>query len=412
MGGTAPERQCVTTFGERSSDTLSQRLGGGLPKSQGDAVIDLNSSVLKAPLGPSVIVKSFVVLALSAAAVGFAITKSSADVLDVPARSSVQALKTAYVGVAGQHETMLAVGARGAVLMSSDTGLSWRQISLPVSSDFTTVRFGPDGTAWVLGHDAVALRSNDLGQTWERLVDGRILLPQLLDYYEARAKQGDRTAARLVRDLAVAAEQSATRGTLAHPFLDVWMGDDGEGFLAGGFGLLLRTSNEGKTWEPWLERAENDRGMHLYGFAQTQDGTLYLVGEQGLVRRYDRTKGRFTSVESPYMGTYFGAKAVGDRLIVFGLRGNAYVTADAGRTWQQLDLGVEATVIAVLSHGGDEIIFVTQAGQVLFSRDGGLSVTNLELPSGGEVLSAALVGQDAIALTRLNGVSVVPLTRN
>lgn len=375
-------------------------------------MIDLTSSASKAPFGPSLIVKSLVALFLSTAAVGLASAQSSADVLDVPSRISPQALRTAYVGVTALDETVLVVGARGAALKSSDAGESWRQITIPVSSDLTTARLGPDGTAWVLGHDAVVFRSDDLGGAWERLLDGRILLPKMLAYYSARAAQGDEAAERLVRDLEVAAGQSATPDTLAYPFLDVWMGEDGEGFLAGGFGLLLRTTDGGKTWEPWLERAENDRGMHLYGFAQTRDGTLYLVGEQGLVRRYDRAEGRFTSVESPYMGTYFGAKAVGDQLIVFGLRGNAYVTADAGVSWQKLDLGVDTTIVAVFSQDGDGIIVVTQAGQVLYTRDGGLSVTDLLLPSAGEVLSAALVGRDAIALTRTNGVSVLPLSRN
>lgn len=378
---------------------------------KGDGVIDLTSFASRASSGPSLIVKSFAALSL-AAAMGFPEAQSSTDVLDVPARSSIQALRTAYVGVSAQGETLLAVGARGAVLVSNDAGDNWRQITVPVSSDLATARLGSDGTAWILGHDAVVLRSDGRGENWTRLLDGSILLPHMLEYYAARAAQGDEAAERLVGDLEAAAEQSATPDTLAYPFFDIWMGEDGEGFLAGGFGLLLRTVDGGKTWEPWLERAENDRGMHLYGFAQTSDGTLYLVGEQGLVRRYDRAEGRFTSVESPYMGTYFGATAIGNRLIVFGLRGNAYVTADAGTSWQQVDLDVDATIIAVLSRGGDEIIFVTAAGQALYSRDGGLSVTDLPLPRVGDVLSAALVGKDAIALTRLNGVSVVPLARN
>jgi photosystem II stability/assembly factor-like uncharacterized protein len=164
---------------------------------------------------------------------------------------------------------------------------------------------------------------------------------------------------------------------------------------------LLQTRDGGAHWEPWLERAGNDRRMHLYAIEQAADGAFYLAGEQGLLRRHDRTAGRFVALESPYAGTFFGLKSNENGMVAFGLRGNAFASADQGSTWQRITLGTQATVVDALACAPGELAFVTQAGQVLHSRGGG--VIEREATRGGDVAGAALAGPGQVALVGSTG---------
>jgi photosystem II stability/assembly factor-like uncharacterized protein len=321
---------------------------------------------------------------------------ASHDPIDLPAVMSQAALKRSLSGIAWQGNTMLAVGARGTILVSTDAGQTWKQAPSPVSTDLTTVRFTGPGSAWALGHDGVVLRSADHGATWSKVLDGRSLLALLNAHYRKLSAGGDAGAAAVLDEVARAAAQSATPGVLPHPFLDIRIDTKGEGFLAGAFGLLLHTRDGGSNWEPWLERAANDRRMHLYALEQTADGALYLAGEQGLLRRYDRAGGRFMALESPYAGTFFGLKASEAGLVAFGLRGNAFLSTDKGASWQRIPLATQATVVDALSCAPGEMAFVTQAGQVLLSRNG--QVADAGVARAGDLAGAALAGPGRLAL--------------
>lgn len=330
------------------------------------------------------------------------------DILDLPAAPSALALKRPLSGIAVQGSTALAVGVRGTILLSQDGGKNWKQVEVPVSADLTTVRFSAPGVAWALGHDGVVLRTGDGGRSWIRVMDGRSLTTLMNKHYTQLLDAGNKDATEVLVEIERGIGQSATPGVLPYPFLDIRIGSDGEGFLAGAFGLLLRTTDGGKSWEPLLEKAANDRRMHLYALEQGADGTMYLAGEQGLLRRYDRTAGRFTELASPYTGTFFGLKASGSSLAAFGLRGNAFVSSDNAVTWKALPLGGAASVVAAMSSAPGQFAFVTQAGKVV---QGGADASTAPAGSGarGEVFDAALNASGQLVLAGIGGVTLAPM---
>ena len=57
-----------------------------------------------------------------------------ADVLDTPADTSALASKALLNGLATAGKRMIAVGQRGHVVYSDDSGASWQQARVPVSS--------------------------------------------------------------------------------------------------------------------------------------------------------------------------------------------------------------------------------------------------------------------------------------
>ena len=107
--------------------------------------------------------------------------------------------------------SIVAVGAGGHILLSSDSGRTWQLAPTPTRATLTGVCF-PDGQhGWAVGHDAIILHSEDGGRTW------------------AMQYQGP--------DLQVS-------------FLDVCFLDAQTGFVAGAYGQFLATTDGGRTWTP------------------------------------------------------------------------------------------------------------------------------------------------------------------
>lgn len=335
------------------------------------------------------------ILAAAAAFAG-AVLPAAAEVLDKPAERSPAAFKRPMTGIATQGNLAVSVGVHGTILWSRDAGATWKQADVPVSSDLTNVRFSGPDTVWATGHDGVVLRSQNGGQSWTRVLDGRSLLALLDKHYRTGVASGAVEAGAIVDEVTRAAALSATPGVLPYPFLDIRIGADGEGFVAGAFGLLLRTGDGGKTWEPWLEKAGNDRRMHLYALERAADGTVYLAGEQGLLRRLDRAAGRFVEVATPYAGTWFGLASSEAGLVAFGLRGNAFVSTDGAASWKPLALGTQASVVGAFACAPGELALVTQTGQVLINRNG--ATTDARIARSGEVFGAAPAGTGQVAL--------------
>ncbi len=246
------------------------------------------------------------------------------------------------VAVSGR---MVAVGARGHVLISDDEGETWRQAPVPTRATLTGVWFHDRQLGWAVGHDAIILRTRDGGENWQRL------------HY--------------------APEQE-------RPLLDVWFADADHGFAIGAYGYLLVTADGGDTWEDRLivteeESAEVDAydlggDFHLNLITRAASGRLYIAAEAGTIYRSDDEGETWRTLPSPYHGSYFGCLPLaGDSLLIFGLRGNLFRSDDAGESWQTVDSGT----VAILNHGlsltDGTVVIAGTAGTLLVSRDDGQS---------------------------------------
>jgi photosystem II stability/assembly factor-like uncharacterized protein len=318
------------------------------------------------------------------------------DPLSTPAATAKSPAASQLVSIARAGAKLVAVGRRGVILVSADAGRNWKQIASPVSADLTSVRFSDPVHGWITGHDAVVLRTRDGGATWTRMLDGVSALKLLQSAYGPTGATPDTAIA---QDAERAAAQSATPGVLPYPLLDVWFSTPDKGFVAGAFGLLLRTEDGGATWTPWLERADNKKMNHIYAVSGGADA-VYLAGEQGFVRRLDNAGTAFTVVTTPYEGSFFGLYAGNGVTVAHGLRGNAYVSRDNGAAWTKLDTGVKANIIAALPGAANDFVLVSQAGDVLTVE--GEAVRNLNVKRAGEVYGAAAVG-NVLVTTGLTG---------
>jgi photosystem II stability/assembly factor-like uncharacterized protein len=349
------------------------------------------------------------VASASFAALGFAACAAPGlafqDPLDTPAETSALAPKSVLVSVARAENRLIAVGTRGHIVISDDGGKGWRQVAVPVSSDLTAVYFVTTKNGWAVGHDGVVLHSDDGGQSWAKQLDGRQANALMLAHYDKRAQSGDADAARVLPEIRRLVEPGPDQ-----PFLDVWFENERVGYVVGSFNLIFRTGDGGTTWEPLYERTENPQGLHLYGIRGI-GGEIYIAGERGLLLRFERSSGRFVALASPYQGTYFGIVGKPGTLVAFGLRGHAFRSRDAGRTWEPLETGISAGITsgAVLADG--RVVLVSQGGQILIGGDDGRALARVAVATPAPLYGVAPVDAKTIATVGAHGARVDAIDR-
>ena len=347
--------------------------------------------------------RALVALALALPAVSVA---GFADVLDTPADTSALASKTLLNGLAVAGKRLVAVGQRGHIVYSDDSGASWQQARVPVSSDLVAVSFPTSQQGWAVGHDGVVVHSTDGGATWSLQLDGRRAGTLMIEQLRAHARKGEAGSQDEAGKLVDEAGRIAAQGA-ENPFLDVWFADARHGFIVGAFNLIFETNDGGQTWVSWFDRTENPQRLHLY--AVRGIGTdVYITGEQGLVLRLDRDAVRFRVVDTPYKGTYFGVVGDSASVVVYGLRGNAYRSTDDGEHWAQVDTSVQEGITGGTSFGAHGLALVSQAGTVLVSRDGGEHFVT-HRPAKPAPASAVAVAGDVIVTAGALGVIAKPL---
>ena len=63
------------------------------------------------------------------------------DVLDTEPLTRAAVTRAMVSGIAASGATLIAVGPRGTLLRSTDSGTHWQAVTMPLSADLTSVRF-------------------------------------------------------------------------------------------------------------------------------------------------------------------------------------------------------------------------------------------------------------------------------
>ena len=295
---------------------------------------------------------------------------------------SPKAAQSLAVDIALAGKRLVAVGERGHILYSDDSGRNWIQARVPTRQLLTAVTFVDEQYGWAVGHDALILATQDGGATWSRQFDD------------------------LERE---------------SPLLDVWFRDRQYGLAVGAYGALLETRNGGRTWDDVSERLDNEDGQHLNGVAAVKQAGLIIVGEQGALFRSADWGQTWERLESPYEGSLFGAlgTARNDTLLIYGLRGNLYRSADFGDSWRAVSLRDAGGELMFGLNGGTlepdgTLVLVGHGGSILSSVDDGRSFSVFNRPDRQSLSAVAydaggrlvLVGQGGIQATGLTAAQI------
>lgn len=324
--------------------------------------------------------------------------------LDVPAQPSELAKNSRLIGIdQTDGGKIVAVGERGHIIISEDAGHTWRQAEVPVSSTLVSVHFVSEDKGWAVGHEGVVLSTEDGGNVWKMRLNGRDFDNVMEGFYSGMQASSDPAISRGIDEASRFVAEGADK-----PFLDVWFEDEKNGWVVGAFNLILRTEDGGITWEPWMHRVDNDLGYSLYSIGEVE-GDIFIVGELGLLLRFDRHQNRFKRVEHPGAGTLFTISGSSKMILASGLEGSAIRSLDGGKSWKILNTGMSGGITdsAYLSDG--RLALVTTSGNVALSDDDGSTVEVLEY-STSMPLSAVIQSQgEELLVLGSEGVQLIPL---
>jgi photosystem II stability/assembly factor-like uncharacterized protein len=337
------------------------------------------------------------------------------DVLDRPAIRSELAAKRLLVGMALAGDKFVAVGPRGAIVVSADGGQTWTQASVPVSSDLTAVWFASPTQGWAVGHDGVVLASTDGGATWTRQLDGRVANDLILK--DIQAKLAASPDSEELKTLLTEAERNKEAGA-DKPFLDVWFENETNGFVVGAYGLIFATTDGGKTWQSWYDRVPNPRFMNLCSIRPAAGG-VYMSGEAGTFYKLDREAMKFTAMPVDYTGALFGVVDGGDAVLAFALKGRVFRSADQGKTWTLVQTPLPSAIVAGTTLAPGFVLMADQSGRIALSKDGGITfapvplektmpLTDVISSPDGRLGITGPFGAAVVALTLPSGVAVPP----
>ncbi|OUR82765.1 hypothetical protein A9Q82_04670 [Cycloclasticus sp. 46_120_T64] len=271
------------------------------------------------------------------------------------------------------------VGLYGHIVYSKD-GNTWNQATSPVQILLTNVFFLNENLGWATGHDAVILHTKDGGQNWQ------------LQY-----------------------EDPIPGGDIPKPLLDVYFSDENNGFASGAYGLMLKTVDGGENWQMVSTEALYEKLMDLEMEPEPNFNSLipfgdklFIAGELGTILLFDPAamdeESRWTLVDSPYVGSYFGAKTIGDDLYIYGLRGNVYHSVDTGESWKKIETGVVTNIYDCLALADGDVVFLGAGGTILTLSPGETSTKKQAYPGFDGFMSGQLVEGNELLLFGSAGV--------
>lgn len=290
-----------------------------------------------------------------------------------------------------------AVGDRGVVWRSSNGGLHWKQISLPAGTEnfsFESVQFLTDRVGWIAGgavssigrvHHGIVLATMDGGAKWETISQGELPYLKQVQFFdlengiaigERTAKfpagimtttDGGRTwqplqaeknsrwhaaaffnnqAGLLVGDQGRQAVLSEGKllpggGNIGglQAYHDVAVRADGNCWMIGDGGLVLKSTDYGVTWAPPAEGfAKELQNVTDFNCVDTQGSDIWITGSPGSVVWHSSDEGKtwekqLTGNSAPLKSICFRDSEHG---IAAGIFGRICVTNDGGRTWTEV----------------------------------------------------------------------------
>jgi photosystem II stability/assembly factor-like uncharacterized protein len=244
------------------------------------------------------------------------------------------------LGIARSGDRLVVVGEWGRILLSDDSGKTWRAVASGTDATLNAVRFVAPKTGFAVGWDATILRTDDDGETWVK----------------------ENT------------DPSSDNGLFA--VVEV----QGGGALAvGAYGLAYQ-STDGKAWT--VEHNDTlDPDAHMNALFAPAPGHLVIAGEAGAVYASDDDGKVWRHLDFPYEGSLFGGMALGPQdWLVYGLRGHVFRTKDGGEHWAQIETNTTQGMLGGTRLADGRVILVGNGGIALVSDSAVTGFTPVQHP--------------------------------
>ena len=254
------------------------------------------------------------------------------DIISQPVPSKIMpfAEKARFIAFAKSSKSLIAVGERGIILLSDD-GVKWIQQQSPVDVTLTSVIFETESRVWAVGHGATILRSDDGGRQW-KIVNYD---PKSAEYYLKIAAHGERI------------------------------------YVIGTDGQWLTSNDIGQSWvkSELLEVVTDPTSLsNLFSIAFGKNNAEVISAERGGIFFRPNADAQWTSIKSPYNGSFFGVQAIGDNFILYGMSGHAFLFNTESQTWKEIQTQSKEFILDSTSipiDGREDTILVGRGGLVI-----------------------------------------------
>jgi photosystem II stability/assembly factor-like uncharacterized protein len=302
------------------------------------------------------------------------------DRLERPSRVSPDAVHAPLTAIQRAGEKLVMIGEGGHILLRDAKGET-RQAQVPVELLLTAVHFVDSKQGWAVGHDGVVLHSTDGGQTWFKQLDGREITPLLLAKAESEVQRLEKAHAAAADDENIAtaldnayfalddAKASGASGP-SRPLLDVWFRDANEGWAVGAYGMIVHTRDGGRSWD-YVSTLINPDRLHLNAILSLPDGALLVVGEGGLLHRSeDGGKHWQPPRQLTQASLYKLLPLTNGKLLALGFGGTLLASQDLGLTWEHVAIPVTVNLYGGTQLADGSVVLSGQGGVLLYSDDG------------------------------------------
>lgn len=315
--------------------------------------------------------------------------------IPTPAIESPLASKSLLLDISliGQ-EKLVTVGQHGHILLSND-GKKWQQANVPVQVTLTNVFFLNDQLGWAVGHDATILHSKDGGLNWQ--------VQQYLPLLEK-------------------------------PLFDIYFKNPQQGIAVGAYGQVFRSNDGGSTWnnefhqeilladdvEYLNELKAEDEAAYLdeitfilphFNRLVQDGGSLFLLGETGLLAKSDDFGLTWQQFNNFYQGSFFSlARTQTGNILVAGLRGHVFRSLNNGSQWDEIPTNTTALLNDIVFANDERIFILGNNGMLLISTDDGESFSKRPQQDGKTLIAGVWFKGQLIAVSDV-GIKVVDLSQ-
>ncbi|MCA9401165.1 MAG: hypothetical protein KC713_06035, partial [Candidatus Omnitrophica bacterium] len=183
-----------------------------------------------------------------------------------------------FFDITKAEKTIVAVGEHGQVFYSRNEGKAWIKGETPIDLSLTSVYLLNDNLGWAAGYDGVILKTVDGGVNWEILKNPSLVNP---------------------------------------PLFSIWFKNEMTGLAVGADSLIYRTIDGGINWNLF----KLDIQTHLYSLVETNDGTLWIAGDNHALFLSHDLGLTWRKMQPPFPTSFFKVIPLSDKVITCGLRG-------------------------------------------------------------------------------------------
>lgn len=228
-------------------------------------------------------------------------------------------------------------GANGTIIHTTNGGVVWRPQNSGTTLSIICIHFTDSQNGFAAGVNGLILKTTDGGATWTRIVQNTLYT--FWDVYFLTPAKGFLVGMYDLEGCVIAAtsDSGATwqrnyyrRGELLYYFKDIGFADNMNGFITGGNGWFLTTSDGGATW---VDKSAKVPFTDIYGIDFVTSNLAFATDYTGGIHKSTDAGNSWTQIYGvvrAFSEVGFSNQTTG---WAAGSQGNILFTNDGGNNW-------------------------------------------------------------------------------